>query len=64
MTMKPFTTIAGLLFLIGAAIHAYRLFANPFAISVAGHAIPLMASWIALIVCALLGVLLLSEARR
>jgi hypothetical protein len=62
--MKPFTTIAGLIFLVGAAIHAYRLFANHFAVSVAGHAIPLNWSWVLLLVGVVLGVGLLSEARR
>jgi len=62
--MKPFTTIAGLLFLLGAAIHAYRLFVNPVAVTVAGHAIPLVASWAILAVALLLGVMLLLEARR
>ena len=60
--MKPFTTIAGLLFLVIAAVHAYRLYEG-FAISVAGHAIPLAASWAGVALGAVFGVMLLSEAR-
>ena len=61
--MKFFTTIAGILFLIGAAIHAYRLY-HGFDIVVDGNSIPLWASWIGVAVGAVLGFGLLSEARR
>lgn len=61
---KPFTIIAALLFLLGAAAHAYRLYAGGFAIAVAGHDVPLWASWPAAIVALLLGIMLLVEARR
>jgi hypothetical protein len=60
---KPFTTIAGLLFLVGAAIHAYRVYSG-FAVVIAGHAIPLWRSWIGVAVGALFGIMLLSESRR
>lgn len=61
--MKPFTTIAGILFLLGAAIHAYRLYAG-FAINVAGHVIPQAVSWAGVAIGVIFGVMLLSEARR
>lgn len=61
--MKPFTTIAGLLFLIGAAIHAYRLYSG-FDIVIDGHTIPLWGSWIGIGVGALFGIMLLNEARK
>ena len=61
---KPFTMIAALLFLLGAAAHAYRLYAGGFAIAVAGHDVPLWASWPAGIVALLLGVMLFVESRR
>jgi len=57
--MKPFTTIAGVLFLVIAAVHAYRLYTG-FAITAAGYAIPVPWSWAGVA----LGVMLLSEARR
>lgn len=61
--MKPFTTIAGLLFLAIAVVHAYRLYAG-FAITVAGQSIPVAASWAGVALGAVFGVMLLSEARR
>jgi hypothetical protein len=62
--MKPFTTIAGLLFLAAAAVHAYRLYVDGFAVTVAGHAIPLWASWLGIGLGLLFGIMLLVEARR
>jgi hypothetical protein len=61
--MKPFTTIAGLLFLIIAAVHAYRLYTG-FAITAAGYAIPVPWSWAGVVLGVILGAMLLSEARR
>jgi hypothetical protein len=61
--MKPFTVIAGLLFLLGAAVHAYRLY-HGFPVVIADHVIPQMASWVFLGVGLVFGVMLLSEARR
>ena len=60
---KPFTVIAGLLFLLGAAIHGYRLYSH-FTVVIAGHDIPLYASWIFVAVGVVVGLMLLSEARR
>jgi len=60
---KPFTTIAGLLFLAGAAIHGYRLYSH-FAVVVAGHEIPLWVSWGGVAIGVIFGFMLLSEARR
>lgn len=61
--MKPFTTLAGILFLLGAAIHAYRLYA-PFPVVIDGHTIPLVVSWGGVAIGLLFGVMLLGEARR
>jgi len=61
--MKPFTTIAGLLFLIIAAVHAYRLYTG-FAITAAGYSIPVPWSWAGLALGVILGTMLLSEARQ
>ena len=60
---RPFTVIAALLFLIMAAVHAYRL-ATGFEVSIHGSAVPMMVSWIAIAVTGLLGVMLLREAKR
>jgi hypothetical protein len=60
---KPFTTIGAIVFLIVAAVHAYRIYADvPVTFGV--HDIPMMASWIAAAVSALLGIMLLVESRR
>jgi hypothetical protein len=61
--MKPFTTIAGILFLLGAAVHGYRLYSG-FSVVVAGHSIPMNASWAFVAIGVVLGLGLLSEARR
>jgi hypothetical protein len=61
--MKPFTIIAALIFFVVAAAHAYRAYSG-FDVTLAGHAIPVMASWIAAAVSALIGVMLISESRR
>jgi hypothetical protein len=60
---KPFTHIAGLLLLIVAAVHAYRLYAG-LSIVIGGNVVPLWISWPGLIVPALLGLMLFVEARR
>ena len=60
---KPFTTIAAILFLIIAGVHVYRL-ATGFDVTVAGSEVSMTVSWIGVVVGALLGVMLLSEARR
>jgi len=61
--MKPFTTIAALIFLLVAAAHVYRAYAG-LPVVVDGHDIPVMASWIAAAVAALLGLMVLVESRR
>jgi hypothetical protein len=60
---KPFTVIAALIFLLMAAVHAYRL-ATGFEISVHGHSVSMAVSWIAIAITVLLGVMLLREAKR
>ena len=62
--MGPFTRLAALLFLVAATAHAYRLFENHFAIVVAGHEIPLWASWIGLGAGLVLGLMLFAESRK
>lgn len=64
LTMKPFTTIAALILLIAAAVHAWRFFTGAIAVSVAGHVVPVWASAPGAVLAAFLGVALLMEARR
>ncbi|HUJ45543.1 MAG TPA: hypothetical protein VLV55_00315 [Rhizomicrobium sp.] len=61
--MRPFTLLAAILFLALAAVHAYRLFADHFDIVIAGHDVPLMASWGFLAVGLVLGLMLLTESK-
>jgi len=60
---KPFTTIAAVLFLIIAGVHVYRL-ATGFEVTIAGSPVSMVVSWIGAVVGLVLGVMLLSEARR
>ncbi|MGH6659192.1 MAG: hypothetical protein ACREBM_06025 [Sphingomicrobium sp.] len=50
---KPFTTIAALIFLVMALLHAYRL-ATHFQVVLGSHTVPQWASWVGIIVPALL----------
>lgn len=61
--MKPFTTIAVLIFAIIAIAHLYRL-VRPFEVVVAGSAVPHWASFPALLVAGLLAVMLWRESRK
>jgi hypothetical protein len=60
---KPFTTIAAIMFLLAAALHAYRIYSG-FSLVVHGHAIPVWGSWVGVAVAAFLGVMLIRESRR
>ena len=61
--MKPFTTLAAILFALVALAHGYRL-ATHCAIIVGSHTLPMWLSVVGLIVAAGLAVMLLREARR
>jgi hypothetical protein len=63
MGNKPVTTIAAIIFLIMAIVHAYRL-ATHFQFVVGSHVIPMWVSWAGLIVPLLLAWGLWREARR
>jgi hypothetical protein len=60
--MKPFTTIGALLFIAVAVIHD-RIYAG-IPIMADGHEIPMVASWIALAVTGIIGLMMFMEARR
>lgn len=61
--MKPFTTVAAIIFGLMAALHVYRLLTD-FQVIVGSHAIPYNVSWVALVVTAVLSWGLFREARR
>jgi hypothetical protein len=61
--MKPFTTIAAIIFAVMALGHAYRI-ATHFQVIVGSHTIAQEVSWVALIVTAVLSWGLFREARR
>ena len=61
--MRPFTTVAAVIFALMALLHAYRL-ATDFQIIVGSHTIPYGVSWVGLAVTALLSWGLFREARR
>lgn len=61
---KPFTLIAGLVLLAAAAAHAYRLYTGAIAITIAGHDLPMWASWPAAIIALILGLMVFVEARK
>ncbi|MFL6778457.1 MAG: hypothetical protein ACJ8E8_05385 [Sphingomicrobium sp.] len=61
--MKPFTTLAAIIFALMALLHAYRI-ATHFQVIVGSHMIAQEVSWVALIVAAILSFGLFREARR
>ena len=61
--MKVFTIISAVVFLLIAAAHAYRAYAG-LDVVVAGHVIPVLASWICAGVTAFLGIMLFVELPR
>ena len=61
--MKPFTTIAAVIFALMALLHAYRI-ATHFQVIVGSHTIAQQLSWIGVIVTAVLSYGLFREARR
>ena len=61
--MKPFTTIAAVVFALIGLLHAYRL-ATHFQVVVGNHAIAQFVSWFGVIFAAVLSYGLFREARR
>ncbi len=60
--MKPFSTIASILFALIALAHLYRI-VRPFEVVVGGCSIPQWASFIGLIVAATLALMVWRESR-
>ena len=61
--MKPFTTIAAVVFGLVALAHLYRVI-RPFEVIVAGNAIPQWASIAGMVIAGVLAVMLWRESRR
>jgi hypothetical protein len=61
--MRPFTTIAAIIFGLMALLHAYRL-ATHFQVIVGSHTIAQGLSWIAVILTGILSYGLFREAKR
>ena len=61
--MKPFTTIAAVIFALIAFMHILRLFLG-WEVTVSGMAVPMWASVAGLVIAAGLAVMLLREARK
>ena len=61
--MKPFTTIAAVVFALIALLHAFRLVTH-FQVIVGSHTIAQAVSWVGLIVAGALSYGLFREARR
>jgi hypothetical protein len=60
--MKPFTTLAALIFALMAAVHLYRL-VRPFEMVIGGWTLPLWVSGVGLVVAGLLAIMLWRESR-
>jgi len=61
--MKPFTTIAAVVFGLVALAHLYRVI-RPFEVTIAGNAIPQSASIAGMVIAGVLAVMLWRESRR
>jgi chromate transport protein ChrA len=61
--MKPFTTLAAIVFAIMALVHLYRLIWG-LEIVVQGHSVPQWVSAVGLIVAAILALMVWRESRR
>ena len=61
--MKPFTTIATVIFALVALVHILRVFSG-WEVTVGGKAVPMWASVAGLVIAAGLAVMLLREARK
>jgi uncharacterized membrane protein len=61
--MKPFTTLAVIIFALIALAHLYRLI-QPFEVMVHGYVVPQWISAVGLVVAGMLAVMLWRESRR
>jgi len=61
--MRPFTSIAAIIFAVMALLHVYRLITN-FQVVIGSHEIPLSVSYAAILVTGVLAWGLFRESRR
>ena len=61
--MRPFTAIAGVIFLLIALAHVYRIVSG-FPVTIGSATIGQEVSWVAAAICAVLAFGLFKEARR
>ncbi len=61
--MKPFSLLAGLLLVLVAAAHAWRLYTG-MPIELNGEAVPAWVSWVGLAVPGIIGLMTIAESRR
>ena len=61
--MKPFTTLAAIIFLVVGILHLWRALTGAVTVVVLGSTIPVWVSWPACAVSLLLTVMLLYESR-
>jgi hypothetical protein len=59
---RPFTLVAAILFALAALVHVYRLFTH-FQLVAGSHTIPQWASYVAIIVAAVLAIGLYRESK-
>jgi hypothetical protein len=62
--MKPFTTLAALIFLVVGMVHVWRALTGAVTVIALGYTIPIWASWPASAISLLLALMLLREARH
>ena len=62
ITRRPFTPVAAAIFALMMLAHLYRLVTD-FQIILGSHAIPMVVSWLAIAVTALLAVMLYRESQ-
>ena len=63
ITMKPFSTLAALIFLVVGIAHVWRALTGAVTVVALGYTIPIWVSWPAAAVALLLTVMLLRESR-
>ena len=61
-TRRPFTLFAAAIFGVMALVHIYRI-ATDFQIVLGSHTIPMLVSWLAIVVTGLLAVMLYRESQ-
>jgi hypothetical protein len=62
--MKPFTTLAALIFLIVGMVHVWRALTGAVTVIALGYTIPIWVSWPASAISLLLALMLLRESRH